>query len=356
MQVLLLTYDPTLDFRLHRLSESLGDDWLIASIIEYRCSKPSDDLTLATADVGIRLKAAAHDLHVLDVLDDMRLSEEPDELDQRNKHLEAEIARLKHLVPKLRLCFANGENRAHFPPPSGAAEVRDPNSMLDAAKQAHPRIGPVPGGPRLAVVDALAGLMGPSPGDVAAYNERLEGYYRDYYQYAVALAAYERQIPLNLEIRIANEGTCPAKNVRVQMHFPDGFLLCSDGDFPTSPGEPKPPTKPRGGIGAGLPEIHLPSYSSIIAPAMRDLAPPGNVSPTRIRHTESYDVELSVRSLQQGDEDELPALYAVFEHAEAVRSFCVDYRLIADNTPTPQEGQLHIICRTEVPSRQAPAS
>ncbi len=358
-RLLLLDHDPTIDFSRHRLNESLGDDWLIASIIFYQGDRPADEVALATADVGVRLKATAHHLAVLDLPDDTRLPEEPDELEQRNAQLEEEITLLRHRVPKLRLCFADGENRAYFGPQKAKVEPRDPGAMLDAVRGEHPQIAPsvrrVPGRPELAgigLVGAWAGLIGPSAEDAAAYNEQLAEYYRDYYEYAIALAAYQGQVPLNLEIRIANEGTCPAENVRVLMHFPDGFLVCSEDDFPQPPEEPRPPTKPGSGIDTGLGfrvPLLAPS-SSILADVAGKLAPPGNVSRARIRHAGSYDVELSVRSLQHHDGAELPDLYAVFDRAEAVASFHIQYRLIADNTPTPQEGQLYVVCETNPPA------
>src|SRR5690348_14199336 len=52
-----ISEDPELDFEKHKLRREIGDDWLIASILDWRNNNTHADVRLVSDDSGILMKA-----------------------------------------------------------------------------------------------------------------------------------------------------------------------------------------------------------------------------------------------------------------------------------------------------------
>jgi glycine cleavage system regulatory protein len=109
-------HDPsTVDFGTHRLSKDLPDDWLLASIIEFRDENTSAQILLATDDGGLQLKAPAHGIKSVALPADKRLPDEPDEVEKENRKLREENTALKNAKPQLMLRFMDDSSILNAP-------------------------------------------------------------------------------------------------------------------------------------------------------------------------------------------------------------------------------------------------
>jgi hypothetical protein len=174
----------------------------------------------------------------------------------------------------------------------------------------------------------------------------LDGFFTEYEKYLRALAmfyAWESQTAA-INIILVNEGSSPADDVDIFMHFPDGFELFEEDDYDKEPEAPKPPRKPKSILEqatAGFPmdhHLYSPDLSQIRSPAG-----PSNVSGPKIKRTNSYDVKVHVRRAKHGIEVALDAMYITFESTLASRSFELEYAIHASNLPTHVNGTLNVI-------------
>jgi rRNA-processing protein FCF1 len=352
--------DALIDFAVENLSPNIADDHLLASIIEFRQEDPSRDLLLLTEDLGLKLKARNHGIPVLKLPGDLRLQEELDADQKRIKQLEQEIRDIRDRLPVIKLRFRSGLDRFHLslkrPATLGADSL---NRSMKTIRDKYPKIEEQPKSDNLTGtsddrnIGALAARVlaaGFSPGTAKKYNESLESFFEKYSKYLGRLNEFrnwERRLA-RLDIELSNEGTCPAEDIDIFMHFPDGFELLNREDLPKPPEKPTPPARPRtfqetlaGGF--EMPRLYLPDLVSRTPtlPLMRDARHPS------IHRTKSYDVELSFRKVKHGLTETLDPLFVVFESTDAARSFTIRYRLYAANLANVVEGQLHVIVELE---------
>jgi hypothetical protein len=154
---------------------------------------------------------------------------------------------------------------------------------------------------------------------------------------------------IRLAICLANDGTAPAEDIDVFMHFPDGFVLTSEDDFPDPPQPPKPPSKSktqmeklRAPLGGGIPSV---PYPPAFNPS--SIQPPSNVSAPSIKRTRSYDVNLHVRRIKHKLREPFDTLCVVFKSFESAHSFHIAYEILAADLPSKITGDLHIIIQKE---------
>lgn len=143
-------------------------------------------------------------------------------------------------------------------------------------------------------------------------------------------------------------GSCPADDIDIFMHFPDGFELFDEDDCEKEPEAPKAPRKPRSILeeaAAGL-SIRSFGYSDHLHSHLDYLSSPvgpSNVSGPKIKRTNSYDVKVSVRRAKHGIEEPLDTIYLTFESSAMARSFAIDYAIHASNLPSHVTGTLNVI-------------
>jgi hypothetical protein len=193
----------------------------------------------------------------------------------------------------------------------------------------------------------LAGLYEIPAEDIRKYNEQLDVFYAAYEEYTLQLKRLHasRANTVRLDILAVNEGTCPAHDLDVFMHFPDGFALLMENGLPKDPPRPPPPPKPQTPAERMASAFQFPNLLSR-APYVNlpsSIPAPRNVSRPSIRRTKSYDVKVSITLLKHGFVEPLEPLYLMFESRESFRSFTIDYRIHASNLPDASEGQLHFI-------------
>jgi hypothetical protein len=361
------TNDPTIDFTTHRLRTDLQDDFLLASVLDYRIQTPGSDCRLVTADVGLGLKSRAHQVPVLSLPETLRLPDEEDPNAKRVRELEIEVNELKSRTPSLRLCFEDDSDvfKVTFSKPT--LPVPDQiEHLVQQVMARHQKIRVEPPKPNLKNPQSLAmknlqelverqntftGFLGsmeqPSPEAITHYNNQLERFYSEYREYFQELPSHaerERRT-VCLRIFIQNQGTAPADDVDVLIHFPDGFQMFEEEHLPQVPPPPEPPDYPK----SDLQTLHerMVNMSSFSMPRLHSLSTPAptpsNVSSPTIRRSHSYEVELHVDKLKHGFREAFDPLHLVFDAFDSAASFHADYFLHAGNIPKPVEGSLHVV-------------
>jgi hypothetical protein len=128
----------------------------------------------------------------------------------------------------------------------------------------------------------------------------------------------------------------PAKDVLVDMHFPDGFTVIEKGKpMKIFRDMPDPPLLPGHVRGLRNPQSWMKNFP-LIAPHNP------NAPSLTIRKTNSYEVRWHVPTkLRQGYISEVDPVYILFD-AEPF-SFHIDYSVVADNLPETVTGQLHVV-------------
>ncbi len=238
--------DPLIDFATFNLSRDIADDHLIASMLEYNIEADSGVTRLVTGDLGLKLKAKSHGISVVQLPAGLRL---PDELlpeEKKRRELESEVMRLRNRLPQVRLLFNTNEPqlRVQLPAPNrpkletpSAAEVRAKYPKMEVPGVNQPRSSE----------QILASLNEIPAEDIGKYNEQLDLFYAAYAEYVVGIERVYALLAntMRLEIVAVNEGTCPAEDLDIFLHFPDGFALVTENGLPKKPQKPNPPRKPE---------------------------------------------------------------------------------------------------------------
>ena len=244
--------EPQLDFAAERLSQTIADDHLIASVLHYT-RQSGVSVLVATADLGLEVKLRSRGIGVLELPDDLRLPAEPDPVELENRNLRRQIARFEARMPKLSVVFEGGAQHH-------ALSLRDPNAnsvtSLDQIRADNPYMHRPQAVARLqdgvgaafADIQRLTQQFGVSAERADKYNEELEQYFNQYQHYLDRHAAWRETLSLHhlVKLVIANDGTAPASNIDLDLFFPDGTRPVDEDDIPKEPKAPQAPRRPQG--------------------------------------------------------------------------------------------------------------
>lgn len=179
-------------------------------------------------------------------------------------------------------------------------------------------------------------------------KEQVENFNKDNYDFFEKYEYYLRKeftlnviksLSLPITIKMKNEGNVPALDIDIWLHFPDGFELYTNNNYPKKPKEPKPPYRPKHRYDTGpmlIPSI-VPVYGSGTG-SMPDI----NFNEPTIRKTNSYEVDLHVKSLKHFQSHEFERLIVVFPSYEEIINFTIDYKIVIGNVPEPIVGKLSV--------------
>jgi hypothetical protein len=170
------------------------------------------------------------------------------------------------------------------------------------------------------------------------YDMRLKRWYGRYGDYLRKIAALKdrarRTIILNLTL--LNKGSCPAEDIDMMFHFPDGFDVYDEESQPESPEEPTPLSP-----GYASPMWSIPA--SILRPQIPQLPHLENRHAPKIRKTNSYDVTFHCNRLKHDFLYRCRPLYLAFDSFDVAQSFSFTYNIHAANAPLPRNDALHVI-------------
>lgn len=352
------------DLTAQNLDPNSQDDRLLSSILSFRAENPDLPVILVAADLGLRLKAKYYQIEAICLPDDLKLPSELAQNEKRIKELEQELLEQKRKTPDLKLYFSNGSDRLNCEIKKLFQPNVDLNVVLqeriEQLKEEYPKIPEIESSNQATnfpyitsmTIGQIYGSDSPEilPSEISAYNKSLDKFYTDYEHY---LKQYVHWLELRyrsvlLEISIFNVGTCPAEDIDVSMHFPDGFILRELADFPEKPKELEPPSRPVPRTRKDRLSLMTPSLA---IPALPQIAPflnsqprvQPNVSSPDIRRSNSYDVKLHVSKLKQNMSEHFDRMLITFDSFEHASSFRIDYRIVAENIPKPITGALHVI-------------
>ena len=354
------TSEPALDFAVNQLNPQSQDDVLLASFIALRGAHLDERVVLATADLGLKLKARYRNIEILSLPETLKLPDDPDPNEQRVRELETQLRELSVTLPSLVVSFADHEDYRRFSvarleeltsdemdfemaqvmaiSPKLSVSTGEPSDQRPNEDDTYARIS--------REIRSVAHVFDqPSPDEIVAYNQRLDEFYKEYRQYVASRWEYQNTAArtILLELLLRNDGNWPAEDVDVMLHFPDGFELRKRENRICAPGRPETPSRPQGGSDwlRGFQQNHLMLHPSVFLPTR--LPPPGNVSGPTIRRSTSYDVEFNVRKLKHGFSEKLDLLYLTFDSYDMAVSFEINFRINAGNMPKESFGHLHVV-------------
>jgi len=327
------------------------DDQILAHVVRLNADEPERQVGVVTADFGLEIKCNAMSIPVFRPPEGKRLSDVGSEQDRKHREMQAKLQRLERRLPDLRVLASVEYGQV----PSDCAEFQldPPPEALDVAAELavvqgeHPAQSP-PGPRTEAAIAAYArGIrLDPSEEEYARYEAERAQYFARYAEYVEELNAYRdgKARSFRAAFHLENTGSCPAVNVDVHLHVPDGVRLHEGNDEVREPESPDPPIRPRTSSQIAAARLAKMAESGIPS-AVTHMLLPGMASPTRpsIRRSQSYDVDFSAGDLKHGYTRHLYALEFTFDLWDAVRSFHVDYICRADNHPDAQTGQLHFV-------------
>lgn len=359
--------DPLIDFAANHLSPIIQDDQLIANMIMDRQESPGDHLILITSDLGLTLsaKAGRHGIDTKRLPENLRLPDEPDQSENKIKQLEQQVHELSTKVPKLSLSYEDGTKHAEFTLSKDIVisqsdieqkitELKDKypkrenSNSLDKPSSLETKFSSL----ELLKTQSVLGTI--SKDEINRYNKEVESYLTSYSAYLLQSIEYEniKRRSIHLNITLANDGTTPAEDIDVYIHFPDGFKLLEGQDLPPSPQSPPPPTPPMTELEKMSEFLNeklvydLPSLGRIsnhIAPSV----PPPNVLGPNIKRTGSYDVHFHIQRVKHNMLIPFNPLFIIFDSFDAARSFTIEYEILAANLPDKVTGNLHVVIEKE---------
>jgi hypothetical protein len=347
-------------FNGHNLDRQEQDDSILATILEFRQTYPSNKICLISHDTGPRLRASSLSIKASDLSDTYLLVEEKSEEQKQIEKLKAENTLLKNTVPKMSLLFREEKpllewelveyvvNADKYIEEYMTSErLRLPELIFDDHRATRKLIMKDPSG--LKGSDLLnsplfssIGGMELSEQQVSDYNEELRKYLIKYEEYLGAKLVYKKRHGLSMPVDVVvhNTGNTPAIDIDIWMHFPDGFTMVSIDDYPKKPKPPKEPYKPKNRW--DMPTF-IPGIASMLpSPFPTSSMPDLNFNAPDIRKTNSYEVEYYRKSLKHLQSDKLDGLVVTFDSFESAAGFTIDYRLIVSNIPQPVTGQLNV--------------
>lgn len=337
--------EPPIDFREHSLSADNADDNLIASVISY--APPGDPVVyVATADHGLEIKLRHRKITPLLLPDTAKAPDEPDAQEKELHELRRKVAE-RHL-PNLVL-ITEGHGSRH--PFKVRAQVTSPSAIppVEIRRKYPPMHGPETfASEKIAALSPevrykiLCATMCGLPQDVDAYNKERDEFFPKYDEYFSNLLRWEEHFALTVgvELTLSNDGTAPATDIDVFLHFPDDIILLEADDLPNRPKEPEPPqltdTLTRFASLTGRdPSSLLRSPLAYLPDVNVNSAVSANQSQRRINYWS--------RNLKHGFIEKLDAVYFRFPNRQAVRSFEVEYEISSAELPQPASGKLHFV-------------
>lgn len=336
-------------YNLNNLDKSVQDDKLLAFIIAFKQGlDTTNKALLITHDVGPRLKAKSLQIEAKPMDEKYLLSNEPDEMEIQNRALQREIHELKNRAPKVGLYFKDKSiykpfhrvkldySREDFVENElGKAIEQLPYLSLNNTDNSSPK----------EPFFALSGhpLFALSPNDIHEYNQNLENYFEELKAYLADVYSekYFWANSIKIELLLENSGTAPASDIDIDLHFPDGFELLTESDFPKRKSKPKPPLRPKNRLEKmSIRPMPLPGFK--VSGSNVSISEMPKLNQPNIKKTSSYNVNYHVASLKHHQYLELEPLYAVYDDIMAARGFQIDYKLIISDLPKPVEGVLNV--------------
>ncbi|MBK9331683.1 MAG: hypothetical protein IPM96_04570 [Ignavibacteria bacterium] len=238
-------------FEDYKLSETNVDDRLLASIVEFRSN--SFNVCLITNDLGLILKAKNLGIDVKRLNEEYRIENELDEHEKVIVQLQKENLEMKEKKPNLKLIFNDEKDfiECNFNKPTNFSNYID--DYLRRIKDAYQpktlekenKIFPISKINQLLTTPISKLSFSPEykKEEIDIYNRKLHQFYTEYEKYLNKYVSYLKlkETVLNLQIYLFNFGNVAGNNIRIKLHFPDGFEILEENEMMNQPKKPEPP-------------------------------------------------------------------------------------------------------------------
>jgi hypothetical protein len=333
---------PTIDFAEIGLDKESKDDILVATILEYCKQQPKNKILLISDDFGPRTTANSHGITSSELSETFRLPPQEDPVEVENRSLKRELHQLKTALPKLKigiLCDGDFHNPLKLQLPEIPAINQ--SKVKEIVSEKSSKFQPIqPDLPEASVKLWIDSKLITVPVEVERYNREvkeypkrlIEHYLREYPIYV------QHQLAHEIEIFVENDGSQPAEDVDVWLHFPDGCLLYHK--LPALHNEPLEPITPRSASQMLNDTIGMLAHSSL--PSIMESVGLDTWK-TSIRKTNSYEVDRHFDRIKHNHRETFPKIYLTFDKIDSAKPFSIKYRITAANLISPVEGELSVV-------------
>ena len=358
-----------------KLSHYISDDRLIAALLSFRQLHDSKTVVLSTNDMGLGLKAKSYGVRIFSLPDSLRRELDVDETEAELRRARNQLAKYESRNPKLSVVLEDNSTSTVFRTAKpieyldGKAtrlvaeeKIKYPHMTTSAARRrsdentlAFLGLGKLSEPPFLGAIGGNP--WGVTDEDIESYNRDLDYYFARYANYIRDDWDHQDYLKriFKLVFFIRNDGSAPANDIEVGLHFPDGFSVLDADDLPEEPSPPNPPRRPtsplqnildaRSGIGYSsllrtsmMPHFTMPTFPTL----------PPNVSGFSIKKVKSYNVSCDIRHLKHACSEEIGVLHLAYASWDDIKSFHVDATIKADELPTPLHSQIHVRFQSSV--------
>jgi len=349
--------EPKINWDEENLDSSLPDDRIIATILE--AAFPLRDVLLLSSDLGIKLKAKGKGISCASIPDKFLLKNNNDTKQREIDKLKQRIQFLENRLPSLSIkLFSSGE--ATFFKKYILTPIIAPMTQEEIDEQIEKLKNELQNTESASDGSTIGGILSSFN---ASTKEEIERYEQEVKEYLIKMTQYfEREFEvrkiisrkITIELIIENQGTIPAEDIDIFLHFPDGFKLFSEDISIESLEKPTMPIRPRSHseMLSSLSNfnIHLPNFDRMSTINNVDKIDFNAPSKPTIIKTNSYDVKYELNKIKHGFQISLDPLFLVFDSIESARSFKIDYSILAGNLPEPANGELNIIIEKNISS------
>lgn len=327
-----LVQEPAIDWGETGLDPEIRDDRILATILEFRSSHADVSVQLAARDLGIRRKARHLSIKAISPPDQLKEVAPASPEIKRIRELERELAKYKNRLPNLPLSFLVGEEtsqRLHVQPESGIDNWLQRLTLIDM-KVAKER-------------EKLQSQMDAAPShtsdqEIEKFRQEVDCFLGNFRRFLVYTEVVEHGIVCELQLVLNNDGSAPATDVDIDLHFPDHSFLVGVHDersvfgVPYPPDPPKVPwiTKPRFGL-----DMFSMSPTSIVP---EQLQPKGPTYALDDRSRVSYWHP----KLRHQEPWHMSPIRAWFPNSEE-RAFQIHFWIHCDEIIDPLSGELIVI-------------
>lgn len=346
-----VAFEVILDKPLQNIYEENGlnfleqDHRLIASIIDFKKKRSVENVVLCTNDIGPRLRAKQFSIGTLKLSDKYLLPTQESEEEKKLRRLEQENKKLKNRIPKLSLRFGDLNEFQKF----DTKDISTKNyndfkrNRIIEIKAKYPYLEHID--PFKNPLASLTMGLSLTADQINSYNKKLDEYYYEYEKVLDQIFEQEikKSLTFEIKLKLINEGSSPAEDVDLHLHFPDGFELLESNHIEDEIELPEPPYKPKhkldfgqfqmSGLGTYMPNINIGNNLNFNRPS--------------IKKTNSYDVDFSRKQLKHGYSEDLEELSIIFDSYADIQNFKFDYEISAGNLPEMIKGKLNVIFNKE---------
>lgn len=355
VQLVVGSENPEVDWEALNLGKNKPDHRVIASALSM--ASDSNQVAVVQRDYGMKLTLRRLKLQSVELPANLQLEDALDESDRELKELRLENERLKSQFPKLCLESEEESNRGLIGvnPELPSYSMAEQEEILERLREEYPLMerSNIWGGPSSL---ALA-FMGTEITDEQwkYYNDDLRTFYKEYLDWLVKTRDLKnkKSLLMPLGLWVANNGSCPAQDVDVEVRFPNFVSISLDENTLSLPPEPKPPELPNPW------QINI----SPLTPSRPFSIDPVSFNPSSSKDLINSPPEASIYEDERGTcvtmhwdsikhdyrHRILPVPHVRFESYESLKGLQLKYWISAANLPSASEGTFDVEVKIKQP-------